>query len=187
MHHWVALFRGINVGGHHRLPMKDLVALMAALGCEDVATYIQSGNVVFNHCEPDARKLSRRISRQVNSEFGFSPDVFLMSVGELAECAAQNPFKSAEANPKTLHVSFLADEAVNADIESLEALCSGGEDFRLTGKVFYLLAPNGIGRSRLAAKAGKLLGVSSTSRNWRTVSELLDMARKQQGPAEANP
>jgi len=187
MHQWVALFRGINVGGHHRLPMKDLAASLAGQGCKDVATYIQSGNVVFLHREPDPQKLTRSISQQISKDFGFSPDVFLMSVDELADCAARNPFKEAEAKPKSLHVSFLSDIAANADIKALEALRSNGEEFRLTDKTLYLHAPNGIGRSKLAAKAEKLLGVSTTARNWRTVSKLLDMAREQQGPAVAGP
>ena len=187
MYQWVALFRGINVGGHNRLPMQDLVASLAGQGCEDIATYIQSGNVVFCHREPDAQKLSRSISEQISKDFGISPNVFLMSADELADCAARNPFKKAEAKPRSLHVSFLSDNAANAEIDALEALRSDGEEFRLIDKVFYLHAPNGIGRSKLAAKAEKLLGVTITARNWRTVSKLLEMAREQQGSAVTDP
>ena len=187
MPQWIALFRGINVGGHHRLPMQDLSALLAGQGCEDVATYIQSGNVVFRHRETDAKKLSQNICRQIDNQFGFSPDIFLMSVDELADSATRNPFEAAVENPKSLHVSFLSDVAVNADIEGLEALRADGEDYRLIGKVFYLHAPNGIGRSKLAAKTEKLLGVTATARNWRTVSKLLEMALESEGPAEASP
>lgn len=178
MNHWIALFRGINVGGHNRLPMKDLAELLTGEGCSDVATYIQSGNVVFSHAESNAEKLSRRITRQIESQLGFAPAVHLLSVAELKECVAQNPFREAEQEHKTLHLSFLAQPAVNANMAALKALQSGGEEFELTTRVFYLHAPSGIGRSKLAARVEKLLGVSTTSRNWRTVTKLLELAHK---------
>ncbi|MGI9261721.1 MAG: DUF1697 domain-containing protein [Woeseiaceae bacterium] len=176
MNHWVALLRGINVGGHNRLPMKDLAELLENWGCCDVSTYIQSGNVVFSHAESSAQKLARGIGARIEEQFGFAPAVHLMTVADLEECVARNPFGEAEQDHKSLHLTFLSQPAVKADIETMTALSSGGEKFELTEKVFYLFAPNGIGRSRLAAKVEKLLGVSTTARNWRTVNKLLELA-----------
>jgi uncharacterized protein (DUF1697 family) len=183
MKQWVALFRGINVGGRNLLPMKGLAELLAGQGCVDVVTYIQSGNVVFWHHDVNPQKLAHKISTQIEKDFGFSPEVYLLSAEDLAKCVAHNPFKQAEQDHKTLHLSFLFAEADNADIAGLKALRVGDEDFKLTKSVYYLYAPNGIGRSKLAAKTDKLLGVSTTSRNWRTVNKLLDMAQKQSEPA----
>ena len=180
MNKWVALFRGINVGGNNLLPMKDLVALLEAIGCTEVRTYIQSGNVVFSSSAATVPQLARSIGKSILNIHGFEPLVQLLSVEALHNAVRLNPFSEAEENPKTLHVYFLAETPKSAYQESLNDIKLESESYRLEENVFYLHAPDGIGRSRLAAKAEKLLGVDATARNWRTVKKLLELAEQSQ-------
>lgn len=172
---WAAFFRGINVGGNNILPMKELAALLKAQGCSAVVTYIQSGNAVFRHTLGDARKLSSLISNAIEAQYKFVPHIMLLRVEELQQAAAANPFPYAEAEPKSLHVFFLAEAPVKPDMNTLQQLKVASEAFALKGKLFFLHAPEGIGRSKLAARAERLLGVEATARNWNTVSKMLDL------------
>ena len=99
----------------------------------------------------------------------------LLTEAELQSAMENNPFPEAEADTKSLHLSFLAEKAENADIELLKQLKKDNERFALTDSVFYLHAPDGIGRSKLAAKVEKALGVAITGRNWRTVNKIQAM------------
>jgi uncharacterized protein (DUF1697 family) len=174
---WIGLFRGINVGGHAPLPMKTLPALLQKCGCTDARTYIQSGNVVFHSSvtKPDA--LAARISKAVLAAHGHEPRVFLLNQKEFAKALAANPYKSAaDEHPQFLHLFFLDGKPAKPNLEKLEALKANGEEFTLKGAVFYLHTPNGIGKSKLAARAMNGLGVDGTARNWRTCTTLLEMA-----------
>ena len=174
---WIALLRGINVGGGNKLPMASLRAILDGLGATDVQTYIQSGNAVFRHAETDAAKVGDMIGNGIHQRHGFRPRVLALTAAEMARSADANPFPSAETEPKTLHLYFLAEPSTAPDIEAIRALASGSETFRLTDSVFYLHAPDGIGRSKLAQQVERLLGVEATARNWRTVWNVLAMAR----------
>lgn len=176
---WIALFRGINVGGKNILPMKELVTMLESIGCSSVRTYIQSGNVVFEEEGTPARQLAGRISEAVSSCKGFEPQVMLLTARELEKILRENPYKEAEAEPKTLHVSFLSDDPKSAKLNEMNQLKSDSEEFSLSPRAFYLHAPDGIGRSKLAAKAERLLGVAATSRNWRTACKLLELTKDQ--------
>ena len=173
---WIGLFRAINVGGRNLLPMKELVALLAEEGFDEVRTYIQSGNVVFRGAGT-ARAIGARIVAAVARRFGFRPQLLLMSGADLTRAAAANPYPEACAKPQYLHLWFLGKAPTAAATRSLEALRAPGERFMVRGRVLYLEAPRGIGRSRLAARAEHLLGVPATARNWRTVTQLLALAR----------
>lgn len=174
----IALFRGINVGGKAMLPMKELSALLSELGCAGVRTYIQSGNVVFQSAADDHARLSRQIATEIDRRYGFTPEILLLGTDELARAMTRNPFPEAESEPKTLHLGFLASVPNNPDLDKLETLRSENERFRLIDKVFYLHAPDGIGRSKLAARAERMLGVPMTDRNWRTVAKLRQLANE---------
>lgn len=176
MNTWVALLRGINVGGANRLPMAELRKLLERLGLEGVRTYIQSGNVVFgsaNDNTPGA--LGERIEATIEKHHGFRPRVLVLSEARFREALEANPFPEAEAEPKTLHLYFLGESPVDADATALEAVASPTERFRLGDRVLYLHAPDGFGRSKLASRAEALLGVPATARNWRTVTRLRKM------------
>jgi uncharacterized protein (DUF1697 family) len=173
---WIGLFRGINVGGHNKVPMKDLVTLLCGLGLQDVRTCIQSGNVVFRG-SGTAAALIEDIGAAVSRRFGFRPFLVLLDAKQLAQAAAANPFPGAQARPQSLHLWFLEKAPGSASLKRLEALRAASEKSALRGKVLYLHAPQGIGRSKFAARAEGLLGVAGTARNWRTVTQLLAMAR----------
>ena len=176
MNIWIALLRGINVGGANLLNMRDLVALLDAIGCTNPKTYIQSGNVVFRSDEDCSSMMADRISDAVAQKQGFRPQVLVISREELQKAADQNPFPEAHPEPSTVHLFFLAGQPPQPDIDGLTRLKAQSESFLLGDKVFYLHAPAGIGRSRLAARAEKLIGVDATARNYRTVSKLLELA-----------
>ncbi len=175
MNTYIALFRGINVGGHNRLPMKELRSLMQDLGYHNVESYIQTGNVVFQTEENNIPKLSGDITAAVKKNDGFEPYVLVLTLEELKEAIESNPFPEAESNPKSLHLNFLISEPSDPDLESLKNYKKESERFKLIDKVFYLHAPDGIGRSKLAGKTERLVGVSMTGRNWRTVQRIMEM------------
>ena len=175
---YIALFRGINVGGTNVLPMKDLVAQLENLGSQNVKTYIQSGNAVFQNEEEDASLLSNKIMAAIKKSHGFEPHVLLRKPAEIDRAVASNPFPEAESEPKTLHIYFLASMPKDLDLGALESIKIDRERFALEDSVFYLHAPEGIGRSKLAANIEKLLGVAITGRNWRTVRKVMAMVEQ---------
>lgn len=171
MQTWIALLRGINVGGHHIVPMKELARLLEAEGFAGVRTYIQSGNVVL---QAEGRP-EHRIAEVIERHFGFRPAVFALSRAELQQAAAANPF-DPEAG-KMVHFFFCSQEPRQPDLDLLQRVKGPTESYLLSGPVFYLYAPDGIGRSKLAEKIGKALpGVEITARNLNTINQLLAMS-----------
>jgi uncharacterized protein (DUF1697 family) len=174
----IALLRGINVGGNNRLPMTDLAEAIRAAGGRDVRTYIQSGNAVFE--APDALaagSLAGEIGREVERTHGFRPHVLVRDAAYVRRIVSNNPYPEATQEPKTLHVFFLDRAPASPDIAGLEAL-RDGESFALDADVLYLHTPDGLGRSKLAGRTERLLGVPATARNWATVTALLELAER---------
>jgi uncharacterized protein (DUF1697 family) len=178
MQTWIALLRGVNVGGKNKLPMKELVALLETLGLSEVRTYIQSGNAIFRGPAGSPSALADSIGSAIREKFGFQPGVIVIRQEDFAKAAAVNPFPEAEKelDGRTLHLFFLGHGLKKVDAECLDAVKRTTERWRVIGPVFYLHAPEGFGDSKLAAKAERCLGVPATARNWRTVSELLKLA-----------
>ena len=181
MNTYIALFRGINVGGNNTLQMTDLYNILEDLGCQDIKTYIRSGNAVFHSSANKQDDFSTKISSEIELRFGFSPKVLVKTFAEINRAISNNPFRAAEADPSHLHLSFLSVPAENVDLNKLEKLKENGEQFLLTPEVFYLFAPNGVGRSKLAANCEKIIGVSMTDRNWTTVCKLQEIANSMSG------
>lgn len=178
----IALLRGVNVGGRS-LPMAELREDLRSLGLDHVRTYIQSGNVVFRvPGTADDAALADRIADAVVDRHGFRPQVLVLSAGRLRHAMEANPFPEAESDPRTLHLYFLAASPGDADLAGLEELATATERFRLRDRVFYLHAPEGFGRSKLAAKVESVLGVPATARNWRTVTRLWELVEGADGP-----
>ncbi len=175
MNTYIALLRGINVGGANILPMRELVEVLDSLGLQKVKTYIQSGNVVFQSEGAEPALLASQISEAINHSHGFSPRVLVLQRQELERAVAANPFPEAVAVPKTLHFYFLSSVQPEPDLETLDSVRGDSERFELLGQVLYLHAPDGIGRSKLVARIEKALGVTVTGRNWRTVSKIVSM------------
>jgi uncharacterized protein (DUF1697 family) len=173
---YVALLRGINVGGKNALPMKDLTSILESLGTINVKTYIQSGNVVFQSASKDMSSFAKRLGIKIREQRGFEPHVLVIGLSEVETAITNNPFPEAESEPSSLHLGFLAFAPTNPDLKKLESLKKESERFCLIGNIFYLHAPEGVGRSKLAASSEKLLGVPMTDRNWNTVCKLKAMA-----------
>lgn len=172
----IAFLRGINVGGHHKLPMRELAGLLEGLGCQSVETYIQSGNVVFRSARDDIGKMAEEIREAIGEQYGFGPWVHMLSRESLRVAMDANPFPEAEAMPKTLHLFFLSSKPGAIDLRPLEEVRTASERFALISDVFYLHAPDGIARSKLVDKIGRGWGVELTARNWRTVGKVMAMA-----------
>jgi uncharacterized protein (DUF1697 family) len=173
---WIVLLRGINVGGRNIVPMKQLADMLVGLGCQNIETYIQSGNVLLQHRELNGQALSNMIAEQIERIFGFKPHILLLTLIQFKQAAINNPFPEAQSEPKTLHVYFLAEPATCANLDALTTLKKDNESFQLVEQVFYLHAPDGIGRSKLAERVEKMLAVPTTARNWNTVSKLLTLS-----------
>ncbi|MEM7124677.1 MAG: DUF1697 domain-containing protein [Chloroflexota bacterium] len=176
MNNYIALLRGINVGGHNKLPMKELATVLEKLGLADVKTYIQSGNVVFRSERTDIATLSEEITAAIGQSHGFSPQIFILRKEQLQAAIEANPYPEASEEPKTLHFFFLDATPQQFDQDALEAIKKENERFQLVDNVFYLHAPDGIARSKVAETATKGWDVSVTARNWRTVSKVMEMA-----------
>ena len=177
----VALLRGINVGGHNKVAMSDLRDLAVGLGYAEVATYIQSGNLVFSTAETDAAQLADTLEREIAARLGVRPAVVVVSAAELAQVIAHNPFP-AEANPRCLHAVFRRDAMGPADIAAIagavqRARAAGSDDdATVVGRTLYLRTPDGLGRSDLAAQLLNSRAQSTgTARNWATVTRLIAM------------
>lgn len=173
MTRYIALLRGINVGGKHLLPMKVLVGLLEALGYAGVRTYIQSGNVVFESPDPVGDPEIEALSQAVEDSQGFKPQVLVLNEADLRAAITANPYPTDDG--KALHFYFLAAQPENPDFTKLESIKDDTESFTLIDEVFYLHAPNGIGRSKLAPLVERALGVAVTARNWNTVRKIASM------------
>ena len=174
---WVALVRGINVGGNRRLRMRDLVTAIEAAGGSDVRTYIQSGNAVFDAlADRSASSLAPAIRDGIEDAHGFAPHVLVRDAAYLRRIVERNPYPDAVGEPRTLHVYFLDASPAAPDLDRIAALRTGDESSSLDGDSWYLHVPGGLGRSTVAAKAERLLGVPATARNWATVAALLALA-----------
>jgi len=174
-HSWIALLRGVNLGGRNKVPMKDLAAAFERAGFRAVRTYIQSGNVIFQTTGGTARTLGTRIAQLIDEEFGFAPQVMVISGQDLARAVRGNPFPGAHEDHKSLHLFFLSERPTKPDLDSLSKLDAGREAFALKGSVFYLYTPDGFPDSVLRSRIERCLGVHATGRNWRTANELLKM------------
>jgi uncharacterized protein (DUF1697 family) len=173
---YVALLRGINVGGKNKLPMKDLIRFFVDSGCEDVQAYIQSGNILFNTPPPLASRLTDSITARIATEFGYRTPVILQTVEQLRDVVLHNPFLESHVSEEILHVLFLADPPGARGLSDLDPNRSPPDAFIVQGREVYLKLPNGVARSKLTnAYFDSKLGTTSTGRNWRTVTKLLEL------------
>jgi uncharacterized protein (DUF1697 family) len=173
----IALLRGINVGGHNKLPMADLRDLFQQLGHTSVATYVQSGNVVFSSETSDEPTLVRGISTAIQDRFAYEVPVILRTTDELATVAATHPYRAAQPDDARLHVIFLAEEPPSEATTNLDRARFAPDEFTLEGRHLYVHYPNGLGRSRLTIDVvERAWKTSATARNWRTVTKLLELA-----------
>jgi len=172
----VALLRGINVGGKNMLPMKELVGLFTAAGCGEVATYIQSGNVVFCAEDKVVKRLDSVIAKQVEERFALKVPVVLRTALELDAVIRGNPFLKAGAAEEMLHVAFLAEHPGTDLVAGLDAMRSAPDEFAVVGREIYMKLVTGAAKTKLTnAYFDSKLKTVSTMRNWRTVLKLAEM------------
>ncbi|MFC3750103.1 DUF1697 domain-containing protein [Paenibacillus sp. GCM10012306] len=176
---YVALLRGINVGGNKIIKMQDLKAMFQSLGYENVRTYIQSGNVVFESSETSYSAVGKDIEQQIETVFGFEVSVIIRTQEELERVIADNPFDLSEPEDfKRLYVSFLAAEPSAEALEKLLPYGDGPDKIRFVGREMYTLYEISVSKSELfKVPVDKILGMPITARNWNTVNKLAALCR----------
>jgi uncharacterized protein (DUF1697 family) len=171
---WVALLRGINVGGNKKVAMADLRGLLEGLGYKEVTTVLQSGNAVFT-ATGAASKLETQIGARITADLGLDVKVLVRSAKELAAVVDANPWPARGADPKELHFAFLSAAAPATKIAAITADDFLPDEFEVGDRVLYLRLPAGMGKTRFP-NWDRLLGVDVTARNWNTVNRLKTLA-----------
>lgn len=172
----IVLLRGINLGARNRVAMPALRDALTDAGFDDVRTYLQSGNVVLSS-GLSAAKLADKCSRLIKKRFGLDIDVVVRTRNELAKVVELDPLGDVVSNPKRYQVSFLDGKLGRGTVQKLEAVALEAERFVVHGREVYAWHPAGVARSKLwALLAGRGLGVIATSRNWTTVTKLIELA-----------
>lgn len=175
---FVALLRGINVGGKHILPMADLTSMFAKSGALGIRTYIQSGNVVFEASPNDASAIAISVTKSIGKKFKFEPTIVLRSAGEMADVVANNPFLSDGSESAALYVGFLAKAPGKADIAKIDPARSPNDRLVVRGREIFVHYPGGVANSKFTnAYIDSTLATTSTFRNWRTVMKLVEMTK----------
>lgn len=176
---YIALLRGVNVGGNTIIRMADLRTLVESLGFTGVATYIQTGNVLFSAAETDRRRLARRLEERLAPVAGRAVQVFVFSPAELKAAAAHNPFEpQRRAGEQRCHLMFLSAQPDPGRWEALKALQGEEYRFHLHGSVLYYAYGTEYAGHRRNIDFEKVLGVSGTARSWNVVDRLIDLARE---------
>jgi uncharacterized protein (DUF1697 family) len=176
---YVSLLRGINVSGRNRISMADLRALYEAHGHHDVSTYVQSGNVVSHSNARSAATVTREIERAITDDLGLDVTVLVRTPAQLATLVDANPLVGDGVDPNTLHVTFLASRPARAEVAALDGRRYAPDEFVVVGDAVYLVCPNGYGRTKINnTYFERALGVAATTRNWKTVNQLLELGRR---------
>jgi len=172
---YIAFLRGINVGGKNKIKMETLRELCATIGFENVKTYINSGNVIFETKKTDDKKLAEKISEAIEKKFGLSIKVIVRTADEIKEIVENNPFAGQFENDKDLHVFFLDEEMPDEKAELLLSNNNENEQYFVRGREIFCLLKIGVSDSLMGKDyIAKKLKVSSTARNWRTVNKVLE-------------
>ncbi|KGE19508.1 DUF1697 domain-containing protein [Paenibacillus wynnii] len=176
---YIALLRGINVGGNKIIKMQDLKLLFQSLELDHVRTYIQSGNVIFESNNHEIELLGGLIELRIKEVYGFQVSVILRTLEELAQVIENNPFDLPEQEDyKRLYVSFLTSEPSTEALEKLQPYMDGPDKLRFVGKEMYAFYEVSVSQSALfKVPMDKMLGMPATSRNWNTVNKLVALGR----------
>ena len=175
---YICLLRGINVSGKNSIKMDALIQTFENLGAQNVSTYIQSGNVVFEHSETKSRMLAQKISDQIYSDFGFEIPVLVLTTKKLQQVIDNNPFpKENTKEISALYVTFLSDKPESKNEMAILNHKTEAEEIVFTEVAVYLYCPKGYGRTKLNNNfLENKLKVQATTRNWKTTLKLLEMA-----------
>ena len=172
----LAMLRGVNVGGHAKVAMTDLRAAFVDMGQRDVRTFIQSGNVLFT-TSSSATSLGPVIEGALEARFGFEIKVVVRTGAQLRSLVGHNPLLSGGREPAKLHVTFLGAKPDPSRLAGLDSRGLLPDEFRVTGREVFVHCPGGYGRTKLNnAFFERALAVTATTRSWKTVTTLADMA-----------
>ena len=176
MGRFVVLLRGVNLAGRNRVSMPALREVLEDADFTGVATYVQSGNVVLTSRKA-ARRVGTDVERRLEERFDLDVRVVVRTRAELAAVIDRDPFAKIATDPKRYQVTFLESPLAADVVRKLEAVATDSERVKHLGREVYAWHPDGVGRSKLAVLlAGKGLGVVATARNWKTVTQLLELA-----------
>lgn len=176
---FISILRGINVSGQKKILMQDLKALYETLHFKKISTYIQSGNVVFStDKKTDEQKLAGEIEQAIQNKYQFEVPVIVLSLEQLQQTVAANPFlKEKNINPEKLHVTFLGKKPSVENMKNIESIGFLPDRFVLIDTAIFLFCPDSYGNTKLSNTFFETkLKVSATTRNWKTVNKLLEMA-----------
>jgi len=179
METFISILRGINVSGHKSIQMTDLKTLYAELGLKEAITYIQSGNVIFKtEVKISNQRLSAKIEQAIHKKYNFDVPVIIRTIEEIKHAISVNPFlKETNIDLERVHVTFLAENPEQHSAESIRDLDYSPDKFMVIGKEIYLYCPNGYGTTKLSNTFFEhKLKVSATTRNWKTVNKLVELA-----------
>lgn len=177
------MLRGINVSGQKAVRMERLRESCAALGFRDIQTYVQSGNVVFLEGKKSPSDLSKSIGQAILGDFGFDVSVLVRKSKEMKAVIERNPFlKDRGVDRSKLYVTFLSEAPPESALKNLEKFSSEADQFYSRRQEIYLYCPGGYGKTKLSNTAfEKALSLRATTRNWKTVNALFEMASKLDG------
>ena len=175
---YIALLRGINVGGHKKIKMADLRDQLGELELTHIRTYIQSGNIIFQSDEADSVVWTYKIREHIASHYPFTVPVQVWPLADWQRIQAHNPYLPEwEADSTKLHVTLLSETPEEPRLSDLSQVHFPPDSFIYTDRVLYLCCPNGYGRTKLTNSFWeRRLGVEATTRNWKTVNKLLGLA-----------
>ncbi|MCH7401814.1 DUF1697 domain-containing protein [Belliella kenyensis] len=175
---YISILRGINVSGKNLIKMDSLKKLFLRINFENIQTYLQSGNVIFNTNQEDIRLLESAISHEIKTEFGYEVPVIVLSIDELSDILSKNPYAKTMDN-SFLHVTFLAHEPENLEIAILTKKLEANEAFFYYRRTIFLYLPNGYGKTKLNNNfIENKLKITATTRNWKTTNEILKIAKE---------
>lgn len=175
---YITLLRSINVSGHNIIKMDQLKKLMAGMGFQNIVTYIQSGNIIYQSKKTDLKKISEAIKEEIKKEFGFEVPVLTLTADILETIIHNNPFLQKELDQAFFHVTFLNANPIQEKIEELKSIDSKNDVFEIVGQTVYLCCPNGYGNTKLTNTfIESKLKVGATTRNWKTCNELLRLSK----------
>jgi uncharacterized protein (DUF1697 family) len=180
MNTYIAILRGINVGGKRMIKMDALKQLFASLGFSNIETYIQSGNVFFQCKKTSEEKLAATIAKEIENIFAFDVPTIVKNVDDLKQIITNNPFtKDKKKLLEYFHVTFLATTPTKENLDNIAKLTFGDDAFQIIDKAVYLYCPNGYSNSKLTNSFFEnKLKVIATTRNWKTCNELVNIAEK---------
>jgi uncharacterized protein (DUF1697 family) len=179
---YVALLRGINVSGRNKIAMAELRALAESLGSTAVRTYIQSGNIVLDSTTRSAATVSDALSGAIARKLGLDVAVIVRTASEVDAVLAANPLNARGADPAKSHVTFLAAKPAATAVRGLSDVDRSPDEFAVVGREVFLHCPNGYGTTKLTNTFfEKRLGVAATTRNWKTVQTLAQLAQRAKG------